>query len=74
MAASVGRMAHKSAGVGRAGTMQISAARIAAWVLKRRAHGSGRIRRLPLAGGWTASRDLPAPEGETFQAQWARRR
>lgn len=31
---------------------------------------SGRFRRLPLAGGWTLSRDLPAPQGKTFQAQW----
>ena len=28
---------------------------------------------LPLAGGWTATREFPAPQGETFQAQWARR-
>jgi len=27
-----------------------------------------RFRRLPLAGGWTGSRDLPAPSGRTFQA------
>jgi len=30
---------------------------------------------LPLAGGWTAARDLPAPQpGGTFHAQWARGR
>ncbi len=34
----------------------------------------GRFRRLPLATGWTGPRDLPAPEGRTFQAQWAERR
>ncbi len=33
----------------------------------------GRLRRLPLAGGWTAWRDLPAPAGETFQTAWRRR-
>ncbi|MHA1572012.1 MAG: LutB/LldF family L-lactate oxidation iron-sulfur protein [Alphaproteobacteria bacterium] len=33
---------------------------------------SGGFRWLPLAGGWTAGRDLPAPEGGTFQDQWAR--
>ncbi len=32
-----------------------------------------RLRRLPGAGGWTAGRDLPAPEGGTFQARWAQR-
>jgi L-lactate dehydrogenase complex protein LldF len=35
--------------------------------------GSGRFRRLPFAGGWTEFRDLPAPEGETFQSRWRRR-
>jgi len=30
----------------------------------------GRFRRLPLAGGWTAGRDFPAPQGRTFQAAW----
>jgi L-lactate dehydrogenase complex protein LldF len=33
------------------------------------------LRRLPLAlGGWSQVRDLPAPEGGTFQARWRRRR
>ena len=27
---------------------------------------SGRFRWLPLAGGWTVARDLPAPQGKTF--------
>ncbi len=30
----------------------------------------GRFRRLPLAGGWTGARDLPAPEGGTFMDRW----
>jgi L-lactate dehydrogenase complex protein LldF len=30
----------------------------------------GRFRTLPLAGGWTRSRDLPAPQGPTFIARW----
>ncbi len=34
---------------------------------------SGRFRRLPLAGGWTAARDLAAPQGPTFLSQWSRR-
>lgn len=33
---------------------------------------SGRFRRLPMAGGWTAQRDLPAPQGATFQTLWDR--
>ena len=32
----------------------------------------GRFRHMPLAGGWTGSRDLPAPEGGTFVARWNR--
>jgi L-lactate dehydrogenase complex protein LldF len=42
----------------------------AARVLKVVAAGRGRIARLPLAGGWTRHRDLPAPAGQTFQEQW----
>ena len=30
-----------------------------------------RIRRLPLVGGWTRHRDMPAPQGRTFQQLWA---
>jgi L-lactate dehydrogenase complex protein LldF len=33
-----------------------------------------RIRRLPGAGGWTAGRDFPAPEGKTFRELYAKRR
>ncbi len=31
----------------------------------------GAFKRLPLAGGWTARRDFPAPQGRTFQQLWA---
>ncbi len=31
---------------------------------------SGAFRRFPLAGGWTKHRDLPAPQGHTFQQLW----
>ena len=33
----------------------------------------GRFASLPLASGWTDYRDLPAPQGDTFQAQWRKR-
>ncbi|MCW7541484.1 LutB/LldF family L-lactate oxidation iron-sulfur protein [Aquabacterium sp. A7-Y] len=35
---------------------------------------SGSIRRLPVASGWTATRDLPAPAGKTFKELYAERR
>ena len=34
--------------------------------------GRGRIAALPLAGGWTRTRDLPAPGGSTFMRQYRR--
>lgn len=37
------------------------------------ARGRGALVRVPFAGGWTAERDLPVPEGRSFQAQWQRR-
>ncbi|KGK43240.1 (Fe-S)-binding protein [Nitrincola sp. A-D6] len=30
----------------------------------------GRISKLPLAGGWTDGREMPAPSGKTFMQQW----
>ena len=33
----------------------------------------GRFASLPLAGGWTKYRDMPAPRGKTFQSQWKAR-
>ncbi len=44
--------------------------RLAVRSLRMRAAGSGRVRALPLAGGWTAHRDLPAPESETFMRKY----
>jgi L-lactate dehydrogenase complex protein LldF len=35
--------------------------------------GRGRFRALPLAGGWTGVRDMPAPEGRSFHSLWAER-
>jgi L-lactate dehydrogenase complex protein LldF len=34
----------------------------------------GRFQWLPFAKGWTKNRDFPAPQGDTFQARWARER
>lgn len=34
----------------------------------------GRFKSLPLAGGWTATRDFAAPSGGTFQSRWAAER
>ncbi|MFM2042333.1 MAG: hypothetical protein RLY86_909 [Pseudomonadota bacterium] len=43
-------------------------------LLGRRGPRAGRFRRLPLAGGWTGSRDFPAPTGPTFQDLYRTRR
>ncbi len=48
--------------------------RAAAWGLARLGRRRGRLSSLPLAGGWTGGRDLPAPEGDTFFARYARAR
>lgn len=42
-------------------------------VLKLLARRRGRFNWLPLAGGWTRTRDFPAPQGKSFMAQWAQR-
>jgi L-lactate dehydrogenase complex protein LldF len=42
-------------------------------VLGRLGNSRGRFRSLPLANGWTAVRDLPAPEGRSFHSLWAER-
>lgn len=34
----------------------------------------GRLRRLPLMDGWTRFRDLPAPQGRSFQSRWRKSR
>jgi len=35
--------------------------------------GRGRFRALPLAAAWTRVRDMPAPEGRSFQSLWSER-
>jgi L-lactate dehydrogenase complex protein LldF len=49
-----------------------TATRIAVATLGAMGRRRGRFASLPLAGGWTGGRDLPAPEGETFFARYAR--
>jgi L-lactate dehydrogenase complex protein LldF len=51
-----------------------AATRVGTWLLHKLARGRGRFTTLPLAGGWTAGRDLPAPQGGTFMAQYLRRK
>jgi L-lactate dehydrogenase complex protein LldF len=49
-------------------------ARAAAALLGVAGRRAGRFRSLPLAGAWTGTRDMPAPQGDTFHGQWAARR
>jgi len=46
--------------------------RLGALLLNKLSRRRGRLQRLPLAHAWTASRDLPAPQGDTFMSQWQR--
>lgn len=39
-------------------------------LLARAGRARGRLSSVPLAKGWTWHRDLPAPEGRTFQSRW----
>jgi len=48
------------------------ATRAAMWTLGRLGRRRGKFASLPFAGGWTDGRDLPAPEGDTFFARYAR--
>jgi L-lactate dehydrogenase complex protein LldF len=43
-------------------------------VLSAMAGKRGRFKSMPMAEGWTKHRDLPAPEGKTFQQQWKARK
>ena len=49
-------------------------ARLASLTLRLMGGRNRRITWLPGAAGWTAGRDLPAPEGRSFHALWAARK
>ncbi len=49
------------------------AARTAVRFMRLLARGRGRLQRLPMGSAWTRYRDFPAPQGSTFQQQWAAR-
>lgn len=42
-------------------------------LLGRLGQNKGRFRYLPCLGAWTTSRDMPAPQGQTFMAMWKQR-
>jgi len=50
------------------------ATRIAIGTLGLFGRRDGRFHRLPLAGGFTQHRDLPAPQGATFMSLYAKRK
>ena len=50
------------------------ATRIGVSAMALAARGKGKFASLPGASGWTAYRDLPAPQGGTFQQQWKQKR
>jgi L-lactate dehydrogenase complex protein LldF len=49
------------------------ATRLLAGMLAALGRAKGRFGLLPFAGGWTDQRDLPPPQGGTFQARWRAR-
>ena len=44
--------------------------KFAAWALTVASGKNGRLKKLPFNNGWSRVRDLPAPQGSTFMAQW----
>ena len=48
--------------------------RVMARVLAMAGRGRGRLSWLPLASGWTEVRDMPVPDGRTFQELWRKQR
>ena len=60
--------------LGKIPIMSIDEAKDAARVLANQAFGKGRLKKVPLASGWTEFRDMPAPQGKTFHQLWKERR
>jgi len=54
-------------------TLYGASASLGVRLLRLLADRNGMIRRLPLAGGWTDERDMPAPAGRTFRELYAAR-
>mgnify|MGYP001193151005 CR=1 FL=1 len=50
------------------------ATRVGMRYLRKRADAQGMIHKLPLGGGWTQGRDMPAPAGRTFRDLYAERK
>jgi L-lactate dehydrogenase complex protein LldF len=44
------------------------------WAAAKLGGRRGVFKHATLMGGWTAARDLPAPEAGTFMSQWRRRK
>src|SRR5271165_39307 len=59
--------------VARRPTLYHALAEVASRALGWAGAGRGRFRSLPFAAGWTAVRDMPAPEGRSFHSLWAER-
>ncbi|MFN3689285.1 LutB/LldF family L-lactate oxidation iron-sulfur protein [Salinarimonas sp.] len=55
-------------------TLYRLATRLSMNVLAAFGRKKGRFASLPFAGGWTRTRDFPAPQGETFQERFRRER
>ncbi len=47
---------------------------IGSWALRRIGRDRGSISKLPFGGGWTDTREVPAPSGKTFRAMYRERR
>ncbi|AOJ73878.1 (Fe-S)-binding protein [Burkholderia ubonensis] len=52
-------------------TLYALTTKLAVRILERLGGGGGMLRRLPMMGGWMATRDLPAPTGRTFRELYA---